>query len=328
MQLLAAAVSANLARTTALRTRVQFEQFFSPELVRELERDPALLEGRSQEVTVLFSDLRGFTSLSQQLGAHNTCRLVRDMMERLSEQIVVHGGVIIDYAGDGILALWNAPAAAGRPCGAGLPGGPGDAGRAAGPERPWHELAGGALALGIGVNTGLAQVGNTGSSRKFKYGPHGHTVNLASRVQDATKKLGLALLLTGSTRDRLPAGYATRRLGQVRMPGVADPVVLYELPDQPPSPEWLLRRDTYETALSLYESRALGQSVPDPDAAAGPGPHRAASRPPDAQAHATGLGMPGGQADRVRSGDRGDEQMTVHVRSCSPSPGSSSAGRL
>src|SRR5262249_59042962 len=75
VQLLAAAVGANLARAEAARTRVQFEQFFSPELVRELERSPDLLEGRNQEVTILVSDLRGFSTLSERLGPPDTCRL-------------------------------------------------------------------------------------------------------------------------------------------------------------------------------------------------------------------------------------------------------------
>src|SRR5208282_3151353 len=110
VQLLAAAVGAYQARTTATRTRTQFEQFFSPELVRALEKDPGLLDGRSREVTILMSDLRSFSTLSEQLGPEETCRLVRDVMERLSERIVEHGGVIVSYLGDGILAMWNAPA--------------------------------------------------------------------------------------------------------------------------------------------------------------------------------------------------------------------------
>ncbi len=191
-QLLAASVGANLARSSALRTRVQFEQFFSPELVRELEQNPNLLEGRSQEVTLVFTDLRGFTALSQRLGAERTCRMVRDMMEGLSEQIVAQGGVIVDYAGDGILAMWNAPTEqpdhAVRACRAALA----MLGELPQINQRWGQEAGNALSLGIGINSGPAQVGNTGSSRKFKYGPHGHTVNVASRVQDATKILGSA----------------------------------------------------------------------------------------------------------------------------------------
>jgi len=110
VQLLAAAVGANLARSAATRTRTQFEQFFSADLVRELTRDPRMLEGRGQDVTILVSDLRGFSTISEKLGPQDTCRLVRDIMERLSERVAEHAGVIVSYLGDGLLAMWNAPA--------------------------------------------------------------------------------------------------------------------------------------------------------------------------------------------------------------------------
>ncbi|MCY2988902.1 MAG: adenylate/guanylate cyclase domain-containing protein [Planctomycetota bacterium] len=254
VQLLAAAASTNLARAAAVRTRVQFEQFFSAELAQELERDPDLLEGRSEEITVLVSDLRGFTSLSQRLGAQKTCRMVRDMMERLSERIVEHGGVIVDYAGDGILAMWNAPAKqpdhVARACRAALA----MLGEIPGLNERWVAEGAGQLTLGIGINTGSAQVGNTGSSRKFKYGPHGHTVNLASRVQDATKKFGLPALITESVRQPLPPEFQTRRLGRVCMPGVDQPVTLYELYGDAAPEAWQAQRDVYERALDLYEA--------------------------------------------------------------------------
>jgi adenylate cyclase len=254
VHLLAAAAGANLARSLAQRTRVQFEQFFSADLVRELERDAKLLEGRVDEVTVLFSDLRGFTALSEQLGPHRTCRMLRDMMERFTERIVAHGGAIVDYAGDGILAMWNAPAKqadhAERACRAAL---------AMLAELPalntqWSGEIGSELALGIGINTGEALVGNTGSERKFKYGPHGHTVNVASRIQDATKRFALPLLITASTRERLPSCFFARRIGRVALAGVRGPVVAYELAGESPAPEWLARRNAYEAALTLFES--------------------------------------------------------------------------
>ncbi len=254
MQLLAAAAGANLARSLALRTRVQFEQFFSAELVRELERDAGLLEGRIDEVTVLFSDLRGFTAISERLGPHRTCHMLRDMMERLTDRIVEHGGAIVDYAGDGILAMWNAPVKqadhAARACRAAL---------AMLAELPdlnarWSGELAAALVMGIGINTGEALVGNTGSQRKFKYGPHGHTVNVASRIQDATKRLKLPLLITDSTRANLPAEFLTRRIGRVVLPGVAQPVVAYELNGPHASPEWVRLRDTYEAALAFFEA--------------------------------------------------------------------------
>jgi adenylate cyclase len=233
VQLVAATVGDNLARAVATKTRVQFEQFFSAELVRELERDPTLLEGRSQEVTVLVSDLRGFTSLSERLGPETTCRVVRDIMEHLSERIMSHGGVIVDYAGDGILAMWNAPVPqedhVSRACRAALA----MVRELPGLNAQWTETVGTPLAMGVGLNTGTAQVGNTGSSRKLKYGPHGLTVNLASRVQDATKKVGVPVLISSAVQERLPAGFTTHAVGAVQLAGIKDPVTLYELQDGP-----------------------------------------------------------------------------------------------
>jgi adenylate cyclase len=233
VQLLAAAVGDNLARTAATRTRAQFEQFFSPELVRELERNPALLEGRNQEVTILVSDLRGFTNLSERLGPETTCRIVRDIMERLSDQIVAHGGVIVDYAGDGILAMWNAPVAqadhAARACKAALA----MLAEMPGLNTKWQETVGNPMAIGVGINTGEAQVGNTGSSRKLKYGPHGLTVNLASRVQDATKKVGAPLLISDAVRTRLAGPFTTKSVGTVELKGISEPVELFALSSEP-----------------------------------------------------------------------------------------------
>jgi adenylate cyclase len=230
VQLLAGATGAQLARSAALRTRVQFEQFFSPELARELERDPHLLEARSQEVTVLVSDLCGFTTLAERLGPDVTCGLIRDLLERLSARVAEFGGVIVDYAGDGMLAMWNAPVPqadhAARACLAALA----MADEMAGVNRRWQDRTGGPLRLGVGINTGPALVGNMGSSRKFKYGPHGHTVNVASRVQAATRAFPqVTVLVTGTTCERLGERFALRRCPALLLKGVTKGVALYEL---------------------------------------------------------------------------------------------------
>jgi adenylate cyclase len=228
VQLLAGALGANLVRTVATQTRTQFEQFFSPELTRELERDPNLLEGRNREVTVLFSDLRGFTVLSEKLGPEMTCRVVRDVMDRLSDRIIMYGGTVVNYLGDGILAMWNAPVEQPdhltRACRAGL---------AMLAELPalnarWEATVG-TLAIGVGINTGPALVGNTGTERRLQYGPFGMTVNLASRIQDATKRVGVPLLVSPSVRDKLATGFKTRSVGPVPIRGVTGDVELFEL---------------------------------------------------------------------------------------------------
>jgi adenylate cyclase len=111
------------------------------------------------------------------------------------------------------------------------------------------------LTIGIGVNTGPAQVGNTGSTRRLMYGPLGHTVNLASRMEGATKQFGVPILITGFTRKLISDALSTRRLCQVRVVGIGGAVELYELHGDSASPEWKSFRDAYETGLNLFETR-------------------------------------------------------------------------
>jgi adenylate cyclase len=258
VQVLAAAVGAGLARReselAAARRYVQFEQFFSQELARELDRDPSLLEGHEREVTILVSDIRGFSRIAEQLGPRETCLLMNDVLERLTSQIHEQGGVVVDYLGDGLLAMWNAPVTqsdhGASACRAAL---------AMQAELPglnarWQDRIKNPLGLGIGINTGTALVGNTGCPRKFKYGPLGHAVNLASRVEGATKQLCVPILITGSTYAQLAGGFATRRLCRVRVVGIDGPVDLYELHAATVEPDWQFRRDLYETALGHYEA--------------------------------------------------------------------------
>ena len=243
------------ARTGPPAGNRQFTDFFSPELAAELDRNPALLDGERRDLTILFSDIRGFSRIAERLSPEDTCALVLDVMERLTCRIRAHRGVVVDYIGDAVLAIWNAPAD--QPDHALL------ACRAAlamleelpGLNERWAERIGGPFGLGIGLNTGNALVGNTGSHSRFKYGPLGHAVNLASRVEGATKQLGVPVLITGSTHAALGEhDLATRRLGRVAFVGLDHPVDLYELHPGPLDPTWRTRRDTYEEGLSQFEA--------------------------------------------------------------------------
>ena len=127
-------------------------------------------------------------------------------------------------------------------------------------ESDWRHIIRGRLALGIGINTGFAQVGNTGSTRKFKYGPHGHTVNLASRVQELSKHLKTPLVITAETRNRLRPDFPARRLGRVHLAGMANPVEVHELPPAADSADWPAYRDIYERALAMYEAGQLDEA--------------------------------------------------------------------
>ena len=264
LQVLAATVASGLARqekeAEAIRTHVQLEQFVSPEVVRELERDPDLLKGRDREVTVLFADIRNFSRMSERFGAPFVCDLLVSFMDRIGERIREYQGTLVDYLGDGLFAMWNAPVE--QPNHAEL------ACRAAlaiiddlpDSNRQFVETIGDPLLLGIGINSGMAMVGNNGSRTRFHYGPMGHTVNLASRVEAATKQLGVRILITGPTRSQLGRGFATRRICKARLAGMDEPVDLFELQSDAVADEWKIHRDAYEWGLGLYESGKWGEA--------------------------------------------------------------------
>jgi class 3 adenylate cyclase len=179
VEVLARGVAAGLARLeqeqAALAARVQFEQFFTPQLARQLAWQPDLLKGRDTEVTILFCDIRGFSRISEHLGPARTVEWINDVMGTLSECVRAHVGVLVDYIGDELMAMWGAPEEqphhARLACHAALDM------LACVPKlnERWQPVLKEAMGVGIGINTGMARVGNTGSEQKFKYGPLGNT---------------------------------------------------------------------------------------------------------------------------------------------------------
>lgn len=273
VEVLASGVAAGLARQeheqSAIRSRTQMEQFFTPRLAAKLEDRPELLVGRDMEVSVLFCDIRGFSRITEKLGPAKTVELMSDVMSALTQCVLDHEGVVVDYVGDEVMAMWGAPEDqpdhAMRACRAAL---------AMFESLPalnerWHSTVKERLALGIGISSGLAQVGNVGSRIKFKYGALGNTVNLGSRVQGATKHLKSSLLITDATRQRIDDSFRTRRLCQVRVVNIEEPVTLLEL--APPSkPRWDALKSEYEQALDEFTKgefrpacRILGRLILD-----------------------------------------------------------------
>jgi adenylate cyclase len=260
VELLATGVATGLARLeqeqAALRARIQFEQFFTPELSRHLEKEPNLLAGKSAEVTLLFCDIRGFSRISERVGSAKTLAWISDVMEALSACVLRHRGVVVDYIGDELIAMWGAPELepnhARLACRAALDM------LAALPDvsNRWTATLAEATQVGIGINTGPAHVGNIGSSRKFKYGPLGNTVNLASRLQGATKYLLAPVLISGQTRAQLGDEFSLRRLCRARVVNIREPVEIFELapPDQP---NWSELKTAYESALDAFETKDM-----------------------------------------------------------------------
>jgi adenylate cyclase len=273
VELVACAVAAGLSRLeqeqVALAARVRLEQFFTSDLARQLELQPDLLKGKDTEVTILVADIRGFSRICERLGTARTFDWIRDMLGALSACVLARHGVLVDYVGDELMAMWGAPVE--QPDHAAL------ACRAAldmlqdlpDLNDRWVHVIGEPVDIGIGINSGLARVGNVGSNRKFKYGPLGNTVNLASRVQGATKYLLTKALITGATRTRVGADFQARRLCRARVVNIGEPVELFELLPSDQTGAFALQRP-YERALLEFEAgrfreaaRQLGKSLAD-----------------------------------------------------------------
>lgn len=257
VQTLASGVAAGLARVeqekASLARKVQFEQFFSPELAARLDAEPDLLAGRDAEVTVLFCDIRGFSGVSERLGPAQTMEWIGSVLSTLSDKVAVTSGVLVDYIGDEMMAMWGAPSPQPNHAVLACTAAKIMVEQAGAIDTAWMETIGSATRFGIGINSAVARVGNTGSTRKFKYGPLGNGVNLASRVQGATKYLKVPSIITGSTRALLDDSFLTRRLCRVRVVNIVEPVDLYEL-DCGSDPRSRERFEQYEEALAAFDA--------------------------------------------------------------------------
>jgi adenylate cyclase len=186
------------------------------------------IRAQQRDVTLLFADLRGFTELAASLEiVPLVSELAAHVMDCLTEAVADHDGCVVDYFGDGLLAMWNAPADQPdhpeRACRAGLA----MLERLPAVAADWAGALPADLRLGIGIHTGAVQVGNAGSTRQAKYGPRGPNVHLASRVEAATKSLAQPLLATASTVERLSNEFAANRVCRAQMPGLPRPVELF-----------------------------------------------------------------------------------------------------
>lgn len=212
-----------------------FERYVPHAVVNEVLRQPeaAGLGGRSREITVLFSDIRGFTSLSEQLEPEEVVELLNAWFSRACQPIEEHGGVVDKFIGDAVMAIFGAPIPSEHHAAAALRAGI-DMAREAELFVSWVErrFPGKDLppfSIGIGIHTGRAVVGNVGFERRLEYTAVGDTVNVASRVEGLTRSLGTTLLVTRATLDRSGLDIAQGRTAQLPLRGRAEPVEVVEV---------------------------------------------------------------------------------------------------
>lgn len=206
-----------------------FGQYIPPELVDEMAMDPAhySVEGERRELTVLFSDIRGFTSISEKLDPTELSELLNAFLTPMTEIIHNSSGTIDKYMGDAIMAFWGAPL-----------DDPDHAQHAIEAAQQMdfmvHELAKEfkardwpAIQIGIGLNTGTMNVGNMGSEFRMAYTVLGDAVNLGSRLESLTKQYGVHTIVSEYTKNAV-TGFAFRELDLVRVKGKEEPVAIFE----------------------------------------------------------------------------------------------------
>ncbi len=206
-----------------------FGQYVPSELVDEMSKNPeqVSMEGDSREMTILFSDVRGFTTISEGLDAKELTLLMNEFLTPLSRVVYKHRGTIDKYMGDCIMAFWGAPLHDPEHAKHAMLAGIEMQQTLQGlqphfKERGWPEIH-----VGVGINTGRVSVGNMGSEVRVAYTVMGDAVNLASRLEGITKQYGVGIIVGENTRNAVP-DFVYRELDQVRVKGKDKPVAIYE----------------------------------------------------------------------------------------------------
>lgn len=240
-----------------------FGQYVPPELVDEMAKDPGAysLEGSNRDMTVLFSDVRGFTTISEGLDPKQLTQLMNEFLTPMTHVIHHRRGTIDKYMGDAIMAFWGAPVHD--------------------PDHARHALLAAMemiakleslqdhfkskgwppIKVGVGLNTGDMTVGNMGSEFRLAYTVMGDAVNLGSRLESLTKNYGIQIMVSEFTRDRVP-DFAYRELDCVRVKGKDKPVKIFEPigPADQLSESERAELALYNQALGLYRSQNWSQA--------------------------------------------------------------------
>ena len=216
--------------------RGAFGLYLSPDVVEQLARNPDLLQlgGEMREITVMFTDVRGFTTISEQFDPQGLTRFMNRFLTPMTDLILSHRGTIDKYMGDAIMAFWNAPIEveghAARACQTALA----MQARLRALNVEWKAEAEAEnrrhipVNIGVGLNTGRASVGNFGSTQRFTYSCLGDSVNLASRLEGQCKTYGVGIIIGSTTREQVP-DFATIEIDLVMVKGKTEPERVYAL---------------------------------------------------------------------------------------------------
>ncbi|MFZ0523150.1 MAG: adenylate/guanylate cyclase domain-containing protein [Candidatus Acidiferrales bacterium] len=271
----AGTLTANYAAITSVRMireerakrkiRKSFSQYLSPGVIELIEKHPEKYirpGGESKELSVLFSDIRGFTTISEGLTPDELVRLLNEYLGAMTEIIFATDGTLDKYIGDAIMAFWGSPYPqedhAFRSCSCALKMARGLAALNA----KWQSSGQPPISIGIGLNTGMVNVGNMGSARRLAWTVMGDNVNLASRLEGITKEYHVQIVISEATYRQVSSQFLCRELDKIRVKGKNQPVNIYELMDvatEKSKHEPLLER--FDAAMKSYKAQNWSEAA-------------------------------------------------------------------
>ena len=235
-----------------------FGQYIPPALVEEIDAsgEEISLEGETREMTVLFSDVRNFTTISEGLDATELTRLMNEFLTPFTGVIQKHRGTIDKYMGDAVMAFWGAPLADEDHARHALLSAFDMIVAVQQLDAPFRDRNWPTIRVGVGIASGEMNVGNMGSEFRIAYTVMGDTVNLGSRLEGLTKQYGVDIIVNERTRDLVP-DFAFRELDIVRVKGKTRPAAIFEPlgPTADMSRQTAEMLDTYADALAAYRDK-------------------------------------------------------------------------
>ncbi|HEX3372486.1 MAG TPA: adenylate/guanylate cyclase domain-containing protein, partial [Candidatus Acidoferrales bacterium] len=243
------------------RVRGAFQQYLSPEVIRRLLENPDLVKPRKTEITVMFSDVRGFTTISEKLDAQELAGLLNEYLTDMTQIVFRFDGTLDKYIGDAVMAFWGAPFEdrnhATKSCHAALD----MISRLKEMQKRWDAEGKPVIDIGIGLSTGSASVGNMGSALRYGYTALGDTVNLSARIEGLNREYATHILVSDATYAAVEDPLLVfRELDLIRVKGKLKPITLYELvaargtPDGD-APDLEERLDFFAQGRSCYRER-------------------------------------------------------------------------
>jgi len=235
-----------------------FGQYIPPALVEEMDEsgEEASLEGESREMSVLFSDVRGFTTISEGLDATELTRMINEFLTPFTYAVQSHRGTIDKYMGDCVMAFWGAPLADEEHARHALLAAFDMIAAVETLDEPFEKKGWPAIRVGVGIASGDMNVGNMGSEFRIAYTVMGDTVNLGSRLEGLTKQYGVDIIVNDKTASLVP-DFTFRELDLVRVKGKNEPVAIFEPlgPGTNITAETAADLEVYAQALSAYRQQ-------------------------------------------------------------------------